>query len=492
MQNKSSQLSKFHLVILLISLCAFLVPLVVYTINGSFMRYSGDDYCYSAVLKENGFWKTQWFSYLNVPTYNADRYSLTLLASIIGLFPPQVTGILPGLAIISWLVGIYLTLTAGMNLFNIELHSLEGWVIAAALVFFTLWMAPNLEQVLYWRSGMLPYLAPLIANTYLLLILLRQIPSSRSNIFILIGIFLLALLAGGFSETAAALQTGIWLFLLAGAFYLVKFKRRFPSTLITPIIVVIAGTLLALVLLALSPTNQIRLAGGAKIPSLFEFLRISIFSAAAFIFYSLKGLIVPNLVLILFFVLISYLISIRQGRPLKRKLTYWLKWISFIGVILFVLVVFCCAPSAYAQKSYPEQRALLTGELILVLAEASFAYIVMNMVRSYVSLNLKMNSTIILISLLLFGLVSLYPLRATRTIWTDTARFQLWATYWDQRDKEIRQLRSNGVLDVEVVHLDRIMDHVGELSADPDFWYNNCAERYYGVNSIRADIPIGQ
>jgi len=49
--------------------CAVLaIPLAAYAYMGSFMRYSGDDYCYAAVLVRNGFAKTQWESYLRIST----------------------------------------------------------------------------------------------------------------------------------------------------------------------------------------------------------------------------------------------------------------------------------------------------------------------------------------------------------------------------------------------------------------------------------------
>ena len=44
--------------------------------------------------------------------------------------------------------------------------------------------------------------------------------------------------------------------------------------------------------------------------------------------------------------------------------------------------------------------------------------------------------------------------------------------------------------DVEVMHLDKVIKWVGELSGDPGFWYNRCAAEYYGVESISATISV--
>ncbi len=154
------------------SLCVMLAaPLSIYAFNGLSMRYSGDDYCYAGVLRLHGFFETQVFSYLHSIMYNGNRYSLTLFSSLVGVFPPVANGILPGLAIILFLIGITWVLLAGARLFEKPdekpYDPLIFFFLAEALVFFTFNQTPNLDQSLFWRSGMLPYLAPLIANIYL-------------------------------------------------------------------------------------------------------------------------------------------------------------------------------------------------------------------------------------------------------------------------------------------------------------------------------------
>ena len=53
---------------------ASLFPLLLYAYMGSFMRLSGDDYCYGAYLVRLGFWRAQLESYLRISTYHGDRY----------------------------------------------------------------------------------------------------------------------------------------------------------------------------------------------------------------------------------------------------------------------------------------------------------------------------------------------------------------------------------------------------------------------------------
>jgi len=66
----------------------FALPLLAYAYMGSFMRYSGDDYCYAWILGQNGFWKAQVVSYFQVSTYNGNRYALTFFSGLADLYGP--------------------------------------------------------------------------------------------------------------------------------------------------------------------------------------------------------------------------------------------------------------------------------------------------------------------------------------------------------------------------------------------------------------------
>jgi hypothetical protein len=43
--------------------------------------------------------------------------------------------------------------------------------------------------------------------------------------------------------------------------------------------------------------------------------------------------------------------------------------------------------------------------------------------------------------------------------------------------------------DEKGIRVDHIISDVRKLSLDPDNWYNNCAEMYYGIKAIYADLP---
>jgi hypothetical protein len=102
----------------------------------------------------------------------------------------------------------------------------------------------------------------------------------------------------------------------------------------------------------------------------------------------------------------------------------------------------------------------------------------------------KLLNVILAGSLLVTAMVTLYPIRAAKLIYSGVPHFRKWADLWDIRDANIRNAKLNGLLDVEVMHLDKVIKWVGELSPDSDSWYNRCAAAYYGINSISATIPV--
>ena len=117
---------------------AFAIPMAAYTYMGSFMRIIGDDYCYAAILRQFGFWMTQWQSYVAIIGYNGNRYSLNLFSALVGLFGPKANAVLPGLALLVWLAGLVWAWRNGTRLANLRTLPLSWLLAAEALVFFTL------------------------------------------------------------------------------------------------------------------------------------------------------------------------------------------------------------------------------------------------------------------------------------------------------------------------------------------------------------------
>ena len=87
------------------------------------------------------------------------------------------------------------------------------------------------------------------------------------------------------------------------------------------------------------------------------------------------------------------------------------------------------------------------------------------------------------------GFILVAPAMLMQSTLDDLPVVTRWSRLWDNRHQQL--LAANAVNDVEihVIELDHMIDGVGELSPDPGYWYNNCAEMYYGINAIIADQP---
>src|SRR5207244_2740190 len=131
---------------------ALALPLAVYASVGSFARYTADDYCWAGVLRTEGFLnaQAQWY------TFYSPRYAFTFIVNVVELAGPAIVPALPIAAILVWLA----TLTWTFRQFGLK--SLPALLLAEVAALATLQTAPDLPQSLYWQTGMLTYLLPLL------------------------------------------------------------------------------------------------------------------------------------------------------------------------------------------------------------------------------------------------------------------------------------------------------------------------------------------
>jgi hypothetical protein len=84
---------------------------------------------------------------------------------------------------------------------------------------------------------------------------------------------------------------------------------------------------------------------------------------------------------------------------------------------------------------------------------------------------------------------SMYPLRAYPHLVERESFMKKWAVLWDRRDSEIREAVEKGESQAHVMELDHPIPWVAELGPDPNAGYNVCAQEYYGLPAIVADLP---
>jgi len=473
----------------LLCLC-LAVPLGIFLLIGTYMRYSGDDYCYAATLVQHGFWETQRYTYTNIAYYNGNRFSLNLFSSLADLAGPHANGALPALAISIWLAGLFLVIKRLFETASIKISTLAVLAAAGLLVYATLAKTPAVDQSLFWRSGMLPYLAPLLANSILAFIIIQQVTGQPNPLLRASLAACLAFISAGFSETAGLVQATLLGLALAIGLLLIWRKKSWRQALIRFVGIITAclvPTLAALVIMAISPTVLMMKPDLAQPPDLLLTLRLSMLFTRRFL-STLKTAPLVN-----FFpaVFTAALVVVALPKPYRGKQIHWVRMaILLVGLagVTYVLILASMLGFAYAQGAYPEPRAEVIPRFILTIAQAMAGFMAGLVLVSFIHRPRVDSLVVILASLILIASLA-YPLWTGRIYWGELPRYQRWVDFWDRRDGEIRQDKAKGIIDIHVMEIDHIIPSVAELSSRPTDLYNQCAAVYYGLNTITADLP---
>lgn len=467
--------------IALFSLALFVVGLGLFAWLGVYSRYWADDWCYNANLKDLGFWGfMQGYTYIT--TYASNRFSLTLFSAALQAFA------IPGL---QWMTfGTIALWTSGLAVFLRNLRRMTGGarssfppvLLALLSVYFALYLAPHLYQSVYWRSGFLPYTAPLVFSVWIFALLTRQAISEKPSLLLTALTGLLSLLAGGFSEAGCAfLVAALGLYtLLAGLGYIRK--RPWAVKSLPGAVAALLFALLAMALLIYSPTSQVRVARYGGAAGIAELAALLARFTYAFFAASLKDY--QHLLIFAIAALSGFLLT--PPREPGMGWRAWLAAMSLLAGLALILVAASLAPSAYIEKGLPALRAQVIPRFVVVLALAFAGWTTGQMLQGFHAP--KWSPSLAVLLLLLSHAWTVYSISAT------AAKIDLYskrAQAWDQRDAVIRLEAAATATSVLVPAIDgapvggiRDLDPPGKTG----FWITKCAERFYGVK-IKIFFP---
>ena len=458
------------------------------------MHLSGDDYCYNAVLARDGFWKMQWTSYTEVSMYNGNRYALNLFAGLAGLIPVWGTPILIISSLLLWLVGASGLTLEIVRRIGWQVKKVEAILFSLILLNFILVSAPNLQQSLYWRSGMLPYFVPLVGIVlmgWLILVLHRRSIRLWRRYGL---VFLLALLFSGFSESATALLIGLWgIGLLISIFFFRENRSKRRDWLgITG--VGLAGSLIGLALLYFSPSTALRMANMPDPIGITALIALLLRNLKIFFWQALMRRTL-YLVLPLAFGFGLGLLLPAMSKPAQNKRP----WVQFLGIgaaiasVTVLLIALVFLPATYIFADYPPLRALILAQFVMVVAE-TLGGVWLSMPLRWLSAKLIKGEAarkVILggLSIIMIAAFVIAPIRLIRSTLAESPKLLRWSRFWVDRHEQLIRAGMANEAEVHVIQLDHVINEVGELSPDAQYWYNNCAEMYYGINAIYADQP---
>jgi hypothetical protein len=466
----------------LIPVAAFLAAIVAYAYVGFSARYLADDYCIAEVVLSEGFIAAQKTWYLGW----SGRFSFTFVASLFTLLGPGIVPYLPAFALILWLIGLTWTFWQGslvVRVVRLPRSILMSLLLATLIIFATVDNIPNLTQSIYWQTGMLTYVLPLILATLFVGMAIwnvRQKDNTGPGWLLLSAIF--TFVAGGFSETYVATQTtALFLGLMIGTIYLSSAFKR----LALPLIVAgLAGSVMALLLIILAPGNSVRRAYFPPSPDLLTTIGTSVSGAFEFITASLSGTIGLALIFSIwtfyFYLRAAYKASSYLG--LKR----FIQSLVILSLSGFILITSAFAPASYAMSISPPSRALVIPTFILVCIVVGygsligFAFVRVRSVREMNDRALHLFGFVVMFVLLILG-----PIASTRDVFALAPVANDLANIWDKRDQAIRAANLQGVSELEVP----VLPYSGgleDIGPDPNHWLNRCVAEYYQLDSIVA------
>jgi hypothetical protein len=491
--NRASGRSIGYWIFFGLILLAALVGILSQLFIASQMRLTGDDYCYNAVLSSEGFWKMQRTSYTEVSMYNGNRYALTLFSGLFGLFPMWGTPLLIITSILLWLWGAAGLIFELARRMDWQMKKGEAFLLSAVLLNFILVSAPDLQQSLFWRSGMLPYFLPLVGVVWLGWLVLIIQKRSLPGWFGVGLVWLLTLLFSGFSESGTALLIGLWGIGFLVSLILTARGRKAAQSWLWLTGAGLLGALIGLALLYYSPSTALRrvnLPDPLSIPALINLL-----------FWNLKVFFWQAVMRRTTYLVLPVLLGLGLGiwLPQWAKAQNKLRWGRLIGsgasIVLTagVLIALVFLPGTYIFADYPPPRALILAQFVMLLAEILGGIWLSELVKALLAVVIKGETarkvSFAVLGGVLIGTFLFAPILLVRATLPEIPRLRHWSALWQDRHEQLIQAGAANAAEVHVVELDSIVNDIAELSPDPGYWYNNCAEMYYGIDAIYADQP---
>ena len=450
--------------------------------TGSLTRYWADDYCYSYVMQAGGFLRGPIDWYLS----SGNRFSTILLVGLQDAFGPGAIRWIPGLVLLAWTAAWIAFLTQLARLFQTRLSILWALPFALAQVFFAALLAPDRLQTLYWRMGTLHYTFPLVLLLLSLALAAVQLRRDGKSIGWAVGFFLLAFFAGGFSETYAAMQAGLYALLLACA--LIFARGGWKGLILRVFIPALLGAVAAMVLELLSPSNAWRQAALPPPSSLWQLIEYILRYTFDFTRDTLRGMPVPILVLVLLSACLAYTGYWRYRTTAPRMSSILLG--ALAGLVFGILLSSAAiAPSVYAGLEFPAGRALMPARFALLCGLASAAACLAALPRLVIAPTAGRVLLVTALTALVLLACAFYPLHALTSLEPERRQLAAWAVRWDARDAKIRALLAaqSPAPSQLLVQQVEVVQGLEDIGPDPLAWVNRCAAGYYGVHTIIAN-----
>lgn len=463
---------------------AVAVVLLTYAYGGLYSRYLADDYCASVLLLSS---PTLFESTL--AGYNSwfNAYSILFFVQLVDWAGIWGFRLMSGVTLLLWTACLTWLFTEISRTLKLRLgFAIHLW-LAGSVVFLSLYQAPSLYQILYWRTSLIPYTLPLVFFIGIAAFLLRYVrqPYQKSRAVWAGAITLfLVFIASGLGETTSAMQIGL-LFVAVMVVWLTKSlhgRKDLLYILLASLVIAMAS----LLLIAFSPGTINRLDRIMNQSPLYNPLTLSIQTltyTGQFLLDHIKSAPLPVLIMIVLPFAALYLRKSRgQSEEDNIPSSVLRLALLLVPLLMIIAIGFSFAPSAFV-RSFPVARARFASIALLTFClavEGGLLGILASRVRSMAGTLYFRYALLALLAVLVY-----YPLRVAPRVYAAMPEYRTFAAAWDERDASIRQAIAEGATDLVVVQLDSI-GGVGEYKGNETAWINRCAARFYGLNTLRA------
>ena len=479
--------NRLYLMGLIAIIGCLLIPLGLHAYNGTFSRYIADDFCTASILNQEGliqsqvYWYTEW----------SGRFAFTFTVTLIELIGPIVVPILPALTIMVWIAitswALKPTLAKSLN--TKPIYSMLAFSIL--IVFTTIDQAPDVIQSLYWQTGAITYIFPLLFLT-LYYGLIQHIGDERKSKKELVpwiaGSILLSFISGGFSEISAILQVCVILIALVIIYLL--FPNRFSTEKRIVLFSGLLGSFLSLAVVILAPGNMIRRSLFAEPLPFFDIARTALDFGWDFFHKTLTRIYMTTYLSIIFPALFILTFWKKPDHPPSAKSGGIGKPILFFllaPIIALFLIVCCMVPSIYGTGGYPPDRALIISQFVLSLFTITWGILLGILLKRFPFHQYLYDRIFgfVLFTLLLALMLPSPFFSFRRNSILITPVMQEYAGLWDSRDAMINDAIQQGNSNLKVIPLPHLsgLPAIGEK---PDEWLNVCVARFYLLDSIVA------
>jgi hypothetical protein len=457
------------------------LALILYGYLGTFSRFYADDFCMSGYVTRLGFWQAQWFQY----TSWSNRFSGMFLLSASDIFGRSMIRYWTSLTILFWVIGLTWALLKIIDLLSLDVPKWTTIIVAEWTVLFSILLAPQIYQSLFWRIGLITYTIPLVLLSFLIGILVQGYLKLKENSrawYWMAGAGLLAFLGGGLSETYLALQ--ISLLVLVYLLLVINNNKEILRLGSKPVGCALLGAIISLVIVLAAPGNAVRQGALPAHPAIFEFAKMIVSNSFLFIYISMKNNAFQMLLAFIAPMMFIYFAGIRTTLRIKPSSLVLVAFLS--PILLYVLTTAVMAPAAFAESSYPDGRVLMDASFLLVVflvTEGILLGMILSQLHNFagepVPAKLQILSGLIILMMILYPLYDSY--RSLRAI----PEYRTSATAWDARDNRIKTAVPLGVDQIVETSL-AAPGHLVDLSTDPKYWVNTCMAYFYDIGTITA------